>query len=64
MRKNELLGVIVSNGLHQKDVAKALGITQKTFSSKLNSGNFSLNEAATMINILKIKDPMRIFFNL
>lgn len=62
MKKNELLGAIVSKGKNQQEMAKILGITPKTFSTKLNSGNFTLNQAATMIKVLDIKDPVSIFF--
>lgn len=41
---NELKGRIVAKGLTQAEVAKELGITQKTFSTKLEKGVFTTLE--------------------
>lgn len=59
---NELKGRIVSCGLHQKDVAKALGISDRMFRYRLNKGVFNNNEIQIMINLLKISNPVAIFF--
>ena len=59
---NKLRGAIVENGLSQREVAKQLGITDKTFYDKMKKGVFSSAEIDTMIEILSIKDPLRIFF--
>jgi len=60
---NELRGLIVSKGLTQKDVAKAIGINEKTFYTKMKRGVFNSDEINRMIKLLDIKDPCELFFN-
>ena len=52
----------MSKGLTQKQVAKELDITPKTFSLKLKKGVFGSDEIEAMINLLDISDPVPIFF--
>lgn len=59
---NELKGKIVAKGLRQEDVAKSLGISTKTFNSKLNRGIFNSLEIEKLIVVLDIKNPLEIFF--
>ena len=59
---NKLKGAIVGAGKTQNEVAKALGITPKTFSLKLKKGVFGSNEIEVMIDYLSIGDPLSIFF--
>lgn len=59
---NLLRGKIAERGKTQSDVAKAIGITPKTFYEKMNRGVFGSDEIEIMIKELKIEDPMRIFF--
>lgn len=59
---NELKGRIVAKGLTQAEVAKELGITQKTFSTKLEKGVFTTLEIEKMVEILKLEKPWEIFF--
>lgn len=59
---NMLKGLIVTKGLSQRQVAKMLGITEKTFYSKMKKGIFNSVEMELMIDILNIKDPNEIFF--
>lgn len=61
---NELKGAIVAKGLTQKEVAKELGITPRTFSLKLKAGVFGSDEIESMMKLLDIKDPRRIFFGI
>jgi predicted transcriptional regulator len=60
--KDSLKAEIVRNGLTQKDVAKMIGISEKTFISRMKKGYFGTNEAEIMIRELKIENPSRIFF--
>jgi DNA-binding XRE family transcriptional regulator len=60
--RNSLKAEIVRNGLTQKDVAKAIGISEKTFISRMRKGSFKTNEAEIMIEVLKLKNPSDIFF--
>lgn len=58
----ELRGIIAKNGKTQTDVAGMLGISPKTFYSKMSKGVFGSDEIQTMIDELHIENPMDIFF--
>ena len=62
IRTDKLKGIIVENGYSQNDVAKAIGITPKTFYDKMKKGVFGSDEIQTMIDLLHIEDPVSIFF--
>ncbi len=64
MNSRKLHAKIVECGLTKADVAKQLGLNEKTFYRKMQSGKFHLLEAARMIDILHIKNPDEIFFDL
>jgi len=59
---NKLKGIIVSNNLTQQEVAKHLGMTPKTFYTKMKKGVFGSDEIESMIDFLSIKNPLEIFF--
>lgn len=59
---NALKGIIVAQGLTQEKVAKHIGMNPKTFGRKMKKGVFGSDEMEAMIELLSIKDPMRIFF--
>lgn len=63
MQREELQGLIVSRGLTQKEVANRLGMAEKTFSLKLKNGIFGSDEIDKLIDMLKIENPMWIFFD-
>ena len=60
--KNALKAEIVRNGFTQKDVAKKIGISEKTFISRMKNGFFGTDEAEIMIRELNIANPAAIFF--
>lgn len=62
IKTDELRGIIVKNGFSQSDIAKKIGITPKTFYEKMKSGVFGSDEIQIMIDILKIENPIEIFF--
>lgn len=62
IKTNELKGVITAKGFSQKDMALKLGISPKTFYSKMKKGVFGSDEIEKMIKILSIKNPTEIFF--
>lgn len=62
IKTNELRGIIAKNNLSQAKVAEVLGITPKTFYEKMNRGVFGSDEIEAMIRLLKIDDPVAIFF--
>lgn len=59
---NRLKGLIVQNEKTQEDVARYIGITPKTFYSKMKRGVFGSDEIEKMIEYLNIEDPVKIFF--
>lgn len=62
IKTKKLMGIIVSRGLTQKEVALKLGITPNTFYSKMSKGIFGSDEIEKMITILEIDNPISIFF--
>ncbi len=58
----KLRGVIAEQGLSQRKVAEQLGMTEKTFYTKMKKGVFDSTEISAMIELLKIKEPCGIFF--
>ncbi len=63
VNKNELCAAIKRKGYTHKDVAIKLGMSERTFSSKINKGIFGSDEIERMIDILDIKKPVPIFFD-
>ena len=59
---NKIRARIVEMGLTQQQVAEKIGMSAKTFSLKMNSGKFGLDEAERMIEVLKIEKPEPYFF--
>lgn len=62
IKTNELKAEFARNNLSQNDVAKAIGISSKTFYLKMKKGVFGSDEIQKMIDVLHIDDPMSIFF--
>lgn len=62
IRTDKLRGIMAEKGYSQKDVAKEIGITPKTFYEKMSKGIFGSDEIQTMIDMLNIEDPASIFF--
>lgn len=59
---DKLRGIIAERGLSQRKVAEQLGMTEKTFYTKMKKGVFGTDEAEKIICILKIENPAEIFF--
>lgn len=60
---NKLRGIIAERGLSQRKVAELLGVTEKTFYSKMKKGIFGTDEVEKMIEILSIENPIDIFLS-
>ena len=58
---DKLRGIIAERGMSQKQVAEAIGVTDKTFYTKMKKGVWGTDEVDKMIQILKIEDPAKIF---
>lgn len=59
---NRLRGIIAERGLSQRQVAKHLGMAEKTFYTKMQKGVFGTDEVDSMISLLIIENPAEIFF--
>lgn len=59
---NKLKGVMAERGISQVEMAKTIGITPKTFYSKMSKGIFNSNEIEIMIDTLSLNNPCAIFF--
>lgn len=53
---------MVRNGYTQSALAAELGITTRTFSNRLNTGDFGVKEIEVITKALNLKDPFSIFF--
>lgn len=58
---DKLRGIIYERGTSQRKVASALGITEKTFYSKMKKGVFGTDEVEKMVELLNIHNPAEIF---
>jgi len=62
LNTNLIKAKIIENGMTQAQVAARIGMSPKTFSLKMSSGKFGLDEADQMIKLLKIERPELYFF--
>lgn len=60
---NLLKSYFVRHGYTQEDIAKALDMNPKTLRSRMTRGVFGSDEIMKLVDLLKIEDPMRVFFN-
>ncbi len=58
---DKLRGIIAERGLSQRKVASYLGITEKTFYTKMKKGVFGTDEVEKMVDLLQIDNPTDIF---
>lgn len=61
---NLIRAKIVEHGMTQQQVAELIGMSGKTFSTKMKNGKFGLDEAQKMIDILHIEQPEKYFFGI
>ena len=61
LNTNLIKAKITEKGLTQAEVAKQIGMTAKTFSIKMSTGKFGLDEADKMIRLLNIENPERFY---
>ena len=59
----KLRGIIAERGFSQREVARRIGMTEKTFYTKMKSGIFGTDEADRMIELLDIKNPAASFLS-
>lgn len=53
---------MMRNGYNQETLSKELNISSRTLSNKMKKGVFGSDEIEKMIELLKIKNPIEIFF--
>ena len=63
MNRQALKARIMEMGMTQQDVAEKLEIAPQTFYRKMRRGIFGTDEVIAMVRLLKIEDPMAIFFD-
>ena len=59
---NEIKGKMVARGFTQKQLAEKLEMSERTLANKLTKGVFTTTDVEKLIDILKIDNPMEIFF--
>lgn len=57
----KLRGIIAERGFSQRQVAKELGMAEKTFYTKMKTGIFGTDEAEKLTDMLAIANPAEIF---
>jgi len=60
--RNALRAEMARNGKTQAECAKAINVSNSTFSRKMRTGEFTLGEADGLINYLGIATPDTVFF--
>ena len=59
----EFRAAMVRKGYTQKELAKVLGISEKTFYERIKNKRFGSEEIEKLVTVLEISDPMPIFFS-
>lgn len=59
---SKLRAAIVEKDKTQEEVAKAIGISGKTFTDRMKKAVFGSDEIEKMVSFLDIKEPTPIFF--
>lgn len=59
---NALRAEMARNRVTQKKLSKAIGISEKTFISRMKKGVFGTDEAQIIADTLKLSNPASIFF--
>ena len=62
IRTDLLKEQIARNGMTQVQVARRLGLTPRTFYKRMRLGVFRSDEMEAMVELLKLQNPMAIFF--
>lgn len=53
---------MVKNGYTQVTLSEAIGMSPRTFSTRLKTGDFGTKEIEEITSILKLQNPWQIFF--
>lgn len=63
MDLGKLYGIMAERGKTKHEVAKAIGMSDKTFYNCCKRGSFGTDDAEKMIKFLEIENPIPIFFD-
>lgn len=58
----KIRGLLAENHITYDQMAEKIGISTRTFWSKMQTGKFGVDECEIMIRELHIEDPISIFF--
>ena len=58
----ELKAEMVRHGYTQASLAEELGMTSRTFATRLKTGDFGVKEIEVITKVLNLQNPMNIFF--
>lgn len=61
IRTDKLIGEMAARRISGRKMAEKLGISPKTFYTKMKRGVFDTDEVEIMIKELELNDPMAIF---
>lgn len=59
---NKLRGIMAERKKTQADVANAIGISTRTFATRMKKGVFGSDEIDVMVDFLDIDQPSSVFF--
>lgn len=59
---NKIRGAMAEHRITQVEAAKAIGVTPRTFSRWMSTGNFGIEDANKLIKLLHLENPSEIFF--
>lgn len=62
VQTNELKAAMARKGYTQGQVAKSIGISEKTFIDRMKKRVFGSDEIEKMIDLLDIENPLWVFF--
>lgn len=62
LNKNALKAEMVRYGYTNDSLAKEIGISSRTFSTRLKKGDFGSDEMDKMVEVLHLENPIPIFF--
>lgn len=63
MNVNLFRAELAKNGLTNKQLAEAIGVSESTLYRKIKNNSFGINEIKAITSVLHIKNPIPIFFD-
>ena len=63
MNRRKFKALMIEYGYNQQSLSEELGMSTRTFYSRLHRGDWRLTEIKKLMDVLHIKDPRPVFFN-